>query len=275
MAETDSKQTPARVKDETGNPHGKLTVLSYAGTDLKSQKGAYWHCRCECGGDTVVCGRALRSGSIASCGCQQRTDETAKVYGKLTVESFAGTRRKLAHWLCRCECGNMTTVAGADLRRGSIVSCGCKRARAGGMCNSPEYTSWRGMKRRCYNPNAPYYHLYGGKSITVCQRWLDAFVNFLEDMGEKPFPSATIHRINGSANYEPGNCKWASKEEQALHTSKTRKITYKGETKSLRGWARTIGITHRTLSARLDRGWSLEKALTTPANQAYDPTKHK
>lgn len=200
-------------------------------------------------------------------------DETGNPYGKLKVVQFAGIRRKLAHWLCSCECGNTTIVAGDDLRKKSTLSCGCHRASARGMCKSSEYTSWKEMKRRCYNTRNSEYHNYGGRGITVCQRWLDAFVNFFEDMGPKPFAEATIDRKDGNGNYEKENCRWATKLEQGQNTSKARNLTYNGETYGLREWARRIGITHGTLSARLARGWSLEKALTTPAMQEFNPHK--
>ena len=206
-------------------------------------------------------------------------DETGNPYGKLTVESYVGIRRKLAHWLCRCECGNTAIVAGADLRKKSTVSCGCHRERSGGACSgrkrTPEYTSWTEAKRRCYKDNYPDYHLYGGKGVRVCQRWLHEFANFLKDMGLKPFPSASIDRINGDGNYSCGhckqciengwteNCRWATKMEQSQNTSKTRMLTYNGETYCLREWARRLGITHRTLSARLAKGWPLEKVFSS------------
>lgn len=267
MSTDKSIQLPTRVKDETGNIYGKLTVLSYAGSKLKALPGAYWNCRCECGGEHIVGGRALRNGTIQSCGCSKtRTDEVGSKYAKLTVIEFAGnTKSGDSRWKCLCECGSTTTVARGELRKGSTLSCGCHRARSGGACSgrqaTPEYTSWQEMKRRCYNPKAPYYEIYGGRGISVCQRWLDSFVNFLEDMGHKPFPSATIHRINGDANYEKDNCKWASKEEQGLYTSKTIQILHNGELTSMRGLARKLGIVHRTIARRLQQGWTMESII--------------
>jgi hypothetical protein len=263
MSTDNSIQLPPAVKDETGNVYGKLTVLGYAGSKLKALPGAYWNCRCECGSQHIVAGRALRNGTILSCGCsKQRTDEVGNKYGKLTVIEFTGnTKSGDSRWKCLCECGNETTVARGELRRGSTKSCGCHRASAKGMCESPEYTSWQEMKRRCYNPKAPYYEIYGGRGITVCQRWLDAFVNFLDDMGPKPFAEATIDRIDGNSGYEKDNCRWATKLEQSQNSRKVRMITYNGETRCLRDWARKLGITHSTLRSRLER-WTLEKSMT-------------
>jgi len=131
------------------------------------------------------------------------------------------------------------------------------------------------MKRRCYNPNTPYYHLYGGRNITVCGRWKDSFVNFLADMGPKPSPEHTIDRIDNDGNYEPDNCRWATKMEQSHNSRKARLITYNGETLCLREWARRLGIGHMALSTRLNRGWSLKKALTTPPIRSCIPSRHR
>lgn len=275
MSTDKSIQLQTRVKDETGNIYGKLTVLSYAGSKLKSLPGAYWNCRCECGGEHIVGGRALRNGTIQSCGCSKnRTDEVGSKYGKLTVIEFAGnTKSGDSRWKCLCECGNTTTVARGELRKGSTRSCGCHRASAGGMCNSPEYTSWQEMKRRC-DPDYKAKHLYGDRGITICERWQFSFNAFLEDMGTKPFPEATIDRIDNNGNYEPGNCRWATKLEQSQNTRKARMLTYNGETHCLREWARRIGITKRTLSVRIER-WGLEKALTTAQDARCIPKKYR
>ena len=205
-------------------------------------------------------------------------DETGNVYGKLTVIRYAETRKGLAHWLCRCECGNMTAVAGSDIRKGSTVSCGCHRARAGGACSNgkrtPEYRSWQEMKRRCYNPNYPDYHLYGGRGITVCERWRELFLRFLADMGPKPFPEATIDRYpDQNGPYSPDNCRWASKMEQSQNSRKARMLTYNGETMCLRAWARKLGITHRTLSVRLAKDWPLDKVFSSEHYFSPPPRK--
>lgn len=201
-------------------------------------------------------------------------DETGSVYGKLTVIKFTGrTKSGDSRWKCLCECGNTTTVARGELRKGSTKSCGCHRANAGNMCKSSEYTSWKEMKRRCYKTNCPDYHLYGGKGVTVCNRWLDAFVNFFEDMGPKPFPEATIDRLDGNGNYEKSNCRWASKLEQSQNTSKARMLTYNGETHCLREWARRLGIAHGTLRRRLSQGWPHENVFSSEHYFSHPPIK--
>ena len=205
-------------------------------------------------------------------------NELGNPYGNLTVIEYAGrTKGGDSRWLCRCKCGNTTTVARGDLRKsyGGTKSCGCGRKTQGGGYKTPEYTTWKEMKRRCYNPRNSQYHLYGGRGIVICNRWRTSFINFFADMGPKPFSEATIDRINNNGDYEPSNCRWATKLEQGQNTRKARMLTHDGETMCLRAWARKLGITHRTLSVRLKRGWSIERALTTPPMKSCIPRCHR
>ena len=116
----------AKIRDLTGQTFGKLTVVSFAGSNNRSK--AMWLCKCECGNEKVIVGGSLTSGSTKSCGCIARTfkDLTGQVFGKLTVVNFTGTnKRSQAKWLCKCECGNEKTVIGSSLTSGNTKSCGC------------------------------------------------------------------------------------------------------------------------------------------------------
>lgn len=137
---------------------------------------------------------------------------------------------------------------------------------------TPEYRIWCAMKTRCYNPNVANYEFYGGRGITVCERWIESFANFLMDMGPKPFPDASIDRHpDPDGPYSPENCRWASKKEQSQNSRKARMLTYNGETLCLLDWAKRLGIAHSTLRVRLEQ-WPLEKALTAPATPSKKST---
>lgn len=135
---------------------------------------------------------------------------------------------------------------------------------------TPEYRTWGCMLSRCRNPNVERYPEYGGRGITVCDRWLD-YKNFLADMGRRPSPSHSIERIDTDGNYEPGNCKWATRSEQARNRrpfehngGRVKLLTAMGETKRLHEWARQFGLHPGALAMRLRSGWDTETAITTP-----------
>ena len=195
---------------------------------------------------------------------QNVKDEAGKVYGKLTVIEFVGIRGNAARWHCCCECGRHTNVRGAMLRSGNARSCGCTRYLARGLYGTSEHRTWSGMKTRCYNPQAHSYRRHGARGITICDRWRKSFVNFLADMGPKPFPEASIERVDNDGPYSPENCVWASRLEQARNMRSNRLLTYNGETMCLSAWAQRFGLQSDTIAARIARGWSIEKALTTP-----------
>lgn len=125
------------------------------------------------------------------------------------------------------------------------------------------YARWKSMMQRCYTTSTSNYRYYGGKGISVCERWHN-FSNFLADMGECPNISMTLDRINGEKNYEPENCRWATKTEQNRNRSNCVALTHSGRTMILRDWAAEIGISPNTLAQRLYLGWEVDRALTTP-----------
>lgn len=193
-------------------------------------------------------------------------------FGRLFV--LGPTRRVLTPkgvtilvWHCRCDCGTEVEKRADTLRQ--IKSCGCisrERStthghRVGGR--SRELVTWESMLDRCRNPNFKYYHLYGGRGIKVCDRWLQ-FANFLADMGPRPSPEHTLDRIDSDGDYNPGNCRWATRKEQASNRRNNRKLTAFGQTLTASEWARRCGLTKNTLFSRLRQGWDIERTLSAP-----------
>jgi hypothetical protein len=201
----------------------------------------------------------------------KRADLTGLRFGKLEVVEYAGAHwatPKVANatWRCRCDCGNEMVAQARKLKRGRLLSCGCLRVRHGHHRRgqvTKTYRTWSNMLSRCRNPNATCYADYGGRGITVCERWL-TFANFLADMGECP-PSMTIERRNNNGNYEPSNCYWATPIDQANNKRNTRYVTYRGEQMSIARLASLAGLPYSVVQQRISKyGWSAEDAANTP-----------
>lgn len=126
------------------------------------------------------------------------------------------------------------------------------------------YKIWLSLKQRCTNPRNKGYKNYGGRGINVCRQWLTSFQEFLEDVGERPSPKHSLDRIDNDGDYEPGNVRWVIRGEQNRNKRGNVLLTWGGKTMLLTDWARGLGIAHATLRSRLTKGWSLERALTTP-----------
>ena len=201
-------------------------------------------------------------------------DLTGLKFGRLTVIKKSDLPReagKTFQWDCVCKCENKITVPRDYLVQGSTKSCGClkselsaKRLLTHGNRHTPEYASWAHMKQRCTNPSCKDYRNYGGRGISICQKWLDSFESFYKDMGKRPTPSHSLERIDVNGNYEPSNCTWATKRQQSLNTRRNTFYTFNHQTLTLSDWAKDTGINRLTLLGRIQRGWPIEKALTTP-----------
>lgn len=210
-------------------------------------------------------------------------DMIGQRFGRLTVLARNNSRlphnvtRLRAYWLCRCLCGKQTIVESSHLRNGHTQSCGCyKRDRIKKALTthghnpmgkpSSTHRAWSSMCTRCFNRNNPSWKNYGGRGITACERW-KAFENFLADMGERP-KGTSIDRINNDGNYEPGNCRWATRIQQARNTRRNHVITDgNGRRACLAEWAEIVGIMRETIACRLKIG--------VPVDQALNPTSMK
>lgn len=205
-----------------------------------------------------------------------------KEFERLVVRHRVDTPsgRKGVYYLCDCRCGNTKIVSYSNLTCGHTRSCGCisrelssKRAEQNltgrtthGMKGTKEYNAYYHMKSRCYNKNNEQYPYYGGRGITVCDRWKDSFENFYADMGPSPSKKHTVDRKNSNGNYEPANCRWATRLVQSRNRgSFNRIIEFRGESMCLSAWAERVGLSSGCIRLRLESGWSVERALTTPA----------
>lgn len=196
-----------------------------------------------------------------------------KKFGRLTILKFhdratGGFNR----WWARCECGVEKVVNSSGLLDGRVVSCGCyneyKRKTRGGLAAEylKEYKAWHALVTRCTKPDSDNYSNYGGRGITVDPTWLgrDGFKNFLEHIGPCPNTGYSVDRKKNNEGYKPGNVRWADCITQNNNRRTSHYLTHDGRTQPIRAWAAELGINEQTLHERLKRGWTVERALTTP-----------
>lgn len=190
-------------------------------------------------------------------------------YGSLVTLKPSGIN-KYGHstWLCQCDCGVQKDLGASKLKSHQVRSCGCRRyerkhGHTGTKFATPTYVSWAKMVARCRPGNCNEAR-YSQRGISVCERWLK-FENFLADMGERPSSDHSIDRYpDNDGNYNPENCRWATRSEQARNTSITRNVIARGKKQCLSAWAEETGIPISTIRRRLAIGWGAEEALSTP-----------
>ncbi len=190
-------------------------------------------------------------------------------FNRWTFVRFSGRdQHSRAQWECRCDCGSIKVVDVDNVRSGKSRSCGClnsellvTRSVTHGMSGSREYSTWCAMWKRCTKANDISYPNYGGRGITICERWSD-FALFFADMGAIPSPEHSIERNDVNGNYEPSNCRWATQIEQARNRRSSVKLTFEGRMKTMAEWAEETGLSIGTIWSRISSGWTAERALT-------------
>lgn len=208
-------------------------------------------------------------------------DLTGQRFGNLTAISPVKTGSS-AKWLCRCDCGNETTVWSYDLQSGHTVSCGCIKRKTPARYvnyesvkkeNQRLYNIWSGMKQRCYNPKSKSYHNYGERGIAVSQEWKNSFSAFLSWANANGYSETlTLDRIDPNGNYCPENCRWIPLKEQPKNTRFTynnRMLTINGTTKSIDEWAKEANIQPWLLGMRVNRGMKESKLLLPPIDPHF------
>jgi len=192
-------------------------------------------------------------------------------YDRWLVLEFVGILGKARIWKCRCDCGKERLVSTRDLRKGRSRSCGCfaievrsingNARRTHGLKSTPEYRAWCDMISRCENEARSAWPDYGGRGISVCERWRKSFEMFLSDVGRRPTPQHSLDRKNNDGGYSSDNVRWATRIEQANNKRGLRYVVINGERMTIADAARHTGLHYNTFIGRLNRGQPTEEAI--------------
>lgn len=193
-----------------------------------------------------------------------KNDLTGQRFGRLTVLGVDDKNSKKTYYSCLCDCGNVKTVRSDSLTCGAIRSCGCLKkeqdrknleaAHTHKQSGTRLYMTWQGIKGRCYNPHDTRYSRYGGRGIKVCDEWKHSFQNFYEWAYASGYSDElTIDRIDNDKDYCPGNCRWATQQQQARNRSTNIDITIGHSTRSLIEWCEIFDLEYSTVYARYKR----------------------
>lgn len=200
----------------------RLTILSSFRKEYCGGMRWFYLCRCICGSEKEIVKRSVDSGLTRSCGCLYRE-----------VSIATAPRRNFKH-------------GDGGVRRGVAA----------------EYCIWRSMLKRCHLSTDPHYYNYGGRGITVCERWRTSYELFLADMGRKPTPRHTLDRWpNNDGNYEKANCRWATRTEQARNRRGNVLLTFDGKTQCVAAWAEEFGMERKKFEMRIRKGLNIEAAM--------------
>jgi hypothetical protein len=196
-------------------------------------------------------------------------DISGKTFERLTVVGLSHLdKNKSSYWLCKCVCGKDKVINKSSLIQGKSKSCGCLNQThgeggfiQGSNLRNPtkEYSLWISIKGRCFNPKMKFFHRYGGRGITMCDRWKNSYEDFLEDVGRAPSSKHSLDRINVDGNYEPSNCKWATQKEQMNNTCRNRFIEWNGKKQTVIQWCEELNLNENKIRSRIKRNWDVSK----------------
>lgn len=262
-----------KTDDLVGKRFGGWVVLRRADPPNAGSGTPLWDCLCDCGIVATHQASNLRSGATQSCGCLIALANVSGVrYGRLQIS--ARLYGKPVRVICKCDCGNEHVALYNNIVQGRTVSCGCFQRESArirgaqrvthGQSRGRVYRIWSSMHQRCSNDNTVAYHRYGGRGITVCERW-DDFEVFYADMGDPPSKAHSLDRKKNDLGYCKENCRWATPIEQARNKTSCKYITAFGSTHCISAWADITGVRAQTISRRLQNGWAVERAVSEPS----------
>jgi hypothetical protein len=211
-----------------------------------------------------------------------------QTFSRLTVMAHAPTppRSTARWWRCQCACGQTLDVRSSALVSGNTKSCGCLKDETSGnhlithgLSKLPEYRLWCHIIDRCENPRNKAFALYGAQGIRMIGLWRQTFVAFYGDMGHRPSPLHSIDRIDPAgpytgpcAEYPQGNCRWATTIEQANNMRTNIRFTFNSRTQTLAEWCHELQLNYMTVYSRLERGWTIDRALTQRIRKMSRPS---
>ncbi len=198
-----------------------------------------------------------------------RIDLTGQTFSRLTVMSYSHSNKSRSSvWNCQCVCGKQTLVDGSSLKSGNTTSCGCyhkeKSTKHGLYYTSDVYHIFFGIKNRCTNARNKDFPNYGGRGITMCERWINSVETFIKDMGPRPSKKHSVDRIDVNGPYSPENCRWADSSRQQRNRRGVKQLTYNGLTMGQNDWAEHLDLPVSTIAGRLLRGWGVAETLSIP-----------
>ncbi len=216
-------------------------------------------------------------------------DVSGEKYSRLTAvgvvhKKYVSSKTRGNFWLFKCTCGGEVIVRLTDVFTGKQSSCGCRRRevtrdrmQTHGKSQTDAYKTWSCMIRRCYDPRHPDYKNYAERDILICDHWYNplqleqSFLNFYNDMGDRPFKSSQIDRIDNDKGYFPENCRWSTPKQNSNNTRRTVFVTLNGVTRSVSEWADITGMPIQRIRCRANLGWAAEDVLNT--NEGHRPIR--